>query len=248
MNFAKTIFFSAGLLLTSFTAQTTQAAFFDLRGALGTELEGAISGSISVGGITATLTANSGILNQSSLGFGVNATGSGDDAARLDGDVLAETITLTFNIDVLLDQIQLAVLSEDEEGALTVAGGSPISLVDTGAGDDEYNFNANNTVLTTDSVVLSWVSGNGFSFDDFTVSPLSPLDGDFDADADRDGADFLVWQRDLSDTSNLTKWENNYGVLGSLAVTTPVPEPTGLLLLISAMTFGWPFRSMGETE
>ncbi len=234
MNVARAIFFSAGLLFASLVTPSTQAAFFDLRGALGVELEGAISGSISVGGITATLTANSGVLNQSSIGFGVNATGAGDDAARLDGDVLAETITLSFNTDVFLDQIQLSVLSDSEEGSLSIAGDAPISLLDTGAGDDEYNFNTNNTVLTTESIVLAWVSGNGFSFDDFTVTPLVALDGDFDADGDRDGADFLLWQRDLGDATNLTKWQTNYGDSMAIATTTTVPEPASLLLAILA--------------
>ena len=245
MTFSRALFLLLGFLVANAPTSKTQAAFFDLRGALGTELEGAISGSISVGGITATLTANSGILNQSSLGFGVNATGSGDDAARLDGDVVAETITLTFNIDVLLDQIQLSVLSPDEEGSLTIAGSTPVSLGDMGGGADEYDFNSNNTVLTTESILLSWVSGNGFSFDDFTVSPLSPLDGDFDADADRDGADLLVWQRDLGDASNLAKWKTNFGVPASLTTITFVPEPTSLLLALVATLLGLPLSRKG---
>ncbi len=237
MNFSRALFLLLGFLVANAPISKAQAAFFDLRGVLGTELEGSLSGSTTVGGITATLTANSGVLNQSSIGFGVNAIAGADDAARLDGDVLAETITLTFNIDVFLDQLQLSVLSEDEEGSLTIAGGTPVSLVDTGGGADEFDFNSNNTVLTTESIVLAWVSGNGFSFDDFTVSPLVALDGDFDADGDRDGADFLFWQRDLGDASNLAKWETNFGVPDSLAAVALVPEPTSLLLAMTVAIF-----------
>ena len=248
MNFSRALFLLLGFLVANAPVSKTQAAFFDLRGVLGTELEGSLSSSVSAGGITATLTANSGVLNQSSIGFGVNAAGGGDDAARLDGDVLAETITLTFNIDVLLDQLQLSVLSDDEEGSLSIAGGSPISLVNTGSGDDEYNFNTNNAVLTTQSVLLAWVSGNGFSFDDFTVTPLVALDGDFDADADRDGADFLVWQRDLGDASNLAKWKTNFGVPASLAAITFVPEPTSIFLALTATALGLPLSRRGRIK
>ncbi len=213
-----------------------EAVFFDLRGAQGLALDEVFSGSTTVGGITATLTAIAGELNQSGDGFGVNfLPGSGDDPDALDGDIFPESITITFNVNVFLNQIQLSKLSAGEEGAITIAGGTPISLVDTGVGDDEFNFNSANSVLTSESIVLSWVSGNGFSFDDFTVSPASALAGDFDGDGDRDGADFLLWQRDLADAPSLALWEANYGMPAPLAALLSVPEPTSPSLVFALL-------------
>jgi len=239
MNFSRALFLSLGMLAANVALLPTQAAFFDLRGPQGVDVDGLASGSTTVGGITATLTANSGELNQSGNGFGVNTLpGAGDDPDALDGVLGTETITLTFNVNVFLDQIQLSVLSAGEEGSIAIAGGVPISLTDTGVGNDEFNFNSNNTVLTSESIVLSWVSGNGFSFDDFTVSLISPVAGDFDGDGDRDGADFLVWQRDLGDAASLAIWEANFGVPPLSAIATAVPEPASLLLALLGLLVG----------
>ncbi len=59
--------------------------------------------------------------------------------------------------------------------------------------------------------------------------------GDFDADVDVDGHDFLSWQRGQSDNplsaSDLAGWEANYGISNpASSSSTSVPEPTGLLL------------------
>jgi len=53
--------------------------------------------------------------------------------------------------------------------------------------------------------------------------------GDFDADGDVDGNDFLTWQRTLGDASNLADWEANFGATSALAAGA-VPEPASLLL------------------
>ena len=58
------------------------------------------------------------------------------------------------------------------------------------------------------------------------------LDGDFDFDGDRDGDDFLVWQRDHGDALNLALWESNYGVpAAGSAGASAVPEPSAAILL-----------------
>jgi len=61
---------------------------------------------------------------------------------------------------------------------------------------------------------------------------LDSLDGDFDADQDVDGADFLEWQRTLGDAANLALWESNYGATLSTASAAGVPEPSSLLLVL----------------
>lgn len=86
---------------------------------------------------------------------------------------------------------------------------------------------------------------------------------DFNLDYSVDGRDFLAWQlgaaagsagfhtgdSDLdgdADALDLATWDSQYGTqpLGGLASGTSVPEPGGLLLVLSAIAAGWqaPFR------
>lgn len=76
-------------------------------------------------------------------------------------------------------------------------------------------------------------AGQNFTGYQETISP--PL-GDFNADCDVNGVDFLTWQRNYNapyTASDLTDWESNYGAAAPLlANTIPVPEPTTLLHLL----------------
>ncbi len=58
--------------------------------------------------------------------------------------------------------------------------------------------------------------------------------GDFDADDDVDGRDFLVWQRGGSPTAlsatDLTAWQTNYGA--PLVAIQAVPEPSSVCLAL----------------
>ena len=57
--------------------------------------------------------------------------------------------------------------------------------------------------------------------------------GDFDADGDVDGADFLEWQREMGDATSLGEWEANFGTTAAVAATVGVPEPASWVLLRS---------------
>ncbi len=62
--------------------------------------------------------------------------------------------------------------------------------------------------------------------------------GDFDGDADVDGADFLQWQREFGNTldaSDLADWLTNYGPSDSASISA-VPEPCSILLVSIALT------------
>jgi len=72
------------------------------------------------------------------------------------------------------------------------------------------------------------------------ATQIPGLPGDFDVDGDVDGADFLAWQRDLGDASNLALWEANFGETGAAgAVLAAVPEPASLLLVGIAAVATW---------
>ncbi len=65
---------------------------------------------------------------------------------------------------------------------------------------------------------------------------LVTIAGDFDADGDVDGRDFLLWQRGGSlnpfSASDLADWQANYGMGGLIAASTAVPEPNALIVMI----------------
>ncbi len=98
---------------------------------------------------------------------------------------------------------------------------------------------------------------HGFGFEQFGVK-LTSGNGDFDGDNDADGFDFLEWQRNfggsvtaqqdtngdgIADGKDLNVWEATYGSswANALSANVTVPEPCGLILLLSVM--GWRFIS-----
>lgn len=70
---------------------------------------------------------------------------------------------------------------------------------------------------------------------EYTASP--GIAGDFDFDADVDGADFLAWQRGESpaplSATDLADWKSNYGGNG-IAAAAAVPEPSPAVLIAIA--------------
>ncbi len=79
---------------------------------------------------------------------------------------------------------------------------------------------------------------------------IAPQNADFDGDDDRDGADFLTWQRNFGtgtsqtegdaendgdvDRFDLDVWESQYGSPPPLSTATAVPEPSTMVLALSA--------------
>jgi hypothetical protein len=159
--------------------------------------------------------------------------------------------TLTWNRDVATDveDIESAVYTASafenlelflyHADDLTTPVASSISSVDnvehlylSATTTDNYLFevrSASGAVASPLSYSLAW---------DVNVPELLAA-GDFDLDGDRDGFDFLKWQRGESPTSlsqlNLADWQTNYGTVVSAitAASTTVPEPgTGVMLML----------------
>ena len=65
------------------------------------------------------------------------------------------------------------------------------------------------------------------------IFPDVGLAGDFDLDEDVDGADFLLWQRDMS-VGNLADWEANFGTVAAVGAAAAVPEPSAIALALFA--------------
>jgi hypothetical protein len=167
--------FVVSAVLVIICALSTQAysfpITFDLRGTEGAAIEGSPIGSVSKDGLTAKLTANIGILNQTSSGFGINAPGGGDDTDAIDGDLGIESISIIFDQLVTLDQLVLSSFSITENAGLGIAGVDTI-LPGTQPSKDIYDFSIDNVVPIGESVILTFSTGNGFSFDEFTVTPV----------------------------------------------------------------------------
>ncbi len=94
----------------------------------------------------------------------------GDDTDTIDGIVGVESVTITFDQLVTFDQLALSLLGSTDEASLTIAGGPTILLVDASPSPDTYSFSTNNIVSIGQSVILAYSKGNGFSFDEFTVT------------------------------------------------------------------------------
>ena len=156
------------------------------------------------------------------------------------------TATLTWNRDVSTntDNINTAIYSaaalenlelflyDTTDLAIPVA--SSISLVDnvehlslTAPGSGSYLLEvreAGGAVLSPTSYSLAW-----------DVEVADALPGDFLISGTVDGFDFLKWQRDTS-IGSLADWEANYGTAATLASSTAVPEPTGFVLALAALS------------
>ncbi len=106
-------------------------------------------------------------------------------------------------------------------GSGQTAGG-PRLFFSLGTAAINNAWGANNSTPEGEQIFLNAV--------DF-MAPGPGVPGDFDADSDVDGADFLVWQRDLGDAVNLDLWKANFGTTAAAATAAVVPEPTSILLL-----------------
>jgi hypothetical protein len=84
-----------------------------------------------------------------------------------------------------------------------------------------------------------------------TVSLSPAAHGDFDVDADADGADFIIWQRTQGSTTNLAAdgsgnnqvdatdmaiWRQNFAAARAIGVATPEPHALGLALIAAMVS------------
>jgi hypothetical protein len=172
----------AVMLLTMIFASAGEATtLFQLKGNAAVEaVDEALSFSLTVGGITATLTANVGVLNTTLSGFGINHPTTGDPTDHIDGMFAVEAVSIVFNLPVQLDQIVLSDSTGGTTGdlaSLTIDGFGLLTLIPTAPALAVYNFSSNNTVPVGQSILLAWQTGNGFSFDSFSVTVPEPATG-----------------------------------------------------------------------
>lgn len=179
LNFS---WFCCGLLVAISPARG-DLIIFNLGGSLnGTPLDGASSGALTVAGLTATLTANDGLLNATSANFGINAAGPNDAADLLDaGSGVHEFITIAFDQTVAVTQLSLTAFSGNERAQLTLGHNAPWILPATAAGIDVYNFSPSdfplgNILAPGQTMSIGYTLGsaedNGFSLHAFQVQSI----------------------------------------------------------------------------
>lgn len=130
-----------------------------------------------------------------------------------------------------------------EVGASATLGGAlNIDLLDLGNGlfapslGNSFEIVIANSLSGAFDSILGVQLGGGLMFDivygasNVTLEVI--LAGDFDADGDVDGADFLAWQRNPS-IGVLSDWQANFGMTAPLSATSSIaiPEPGSVLLL-----------------
>ena len=87
-------------------------------------------------------------------------------------------VSLMFNKHILFDAMTLSLYTPEPLATVEDIAGLTIGTFPTvypkaiNAAIDPYSFSSNNYVAPGQSVQLGWVQGNGFSFDNFTVTVI----------------------------------------------------------------------------
>jgi hypothetical protein len=137
--------------------------------------------SLTQDGLIATLTANpvtfneppvrNLVLNQTSSSFGINVVdttcGGVEESSLIDGGCTRESAVVAFSKDVILNSLRVSTFGSSDVGLVTI-GATTINILSTGT------HSLGNTFLPAGSTwSLGFVAGNGFSFDNFTVTQVA---------------------------------------------------------------------------
>jgi len=179
MNIWRTIRPAACLLLLSGAVAQAAPITFDLRAPSIEAIDEVNSFSLSLGGVTATLTAQPLVfdghpllLNQTASAFGVNVfdttCGGAEDSDELDNGCVGESIQIVFDTNVFLNSLRVSSFGASDQGLATI-GASLFAINSTG------DHALGNTFLAAgDPWTIAYIAGNGFSFDRFTVTAPEP--------------------------------------------------------------------------
>ena len=126
-------------------------------------LDGLASGSVSVGGVTLSASANTGTFNSTaSAGFGINAAAAGDSTTEFD---VTDVMSFSFNQAVDLVSIDLSVFGGSDTGFLTYSGGT-IQINSDPFAFKEVHLAANEVVTFGNN------SGASFSLESITITAV----------------------------------------------------------------------------
>jgi hypothetical protein len=153
---------------------------FDLRDPAIELIDEVNSFSLTQNGLIATLSANPPtfnepplrtlVLNQTSSSFGINVVnttcGGLEESALIDGGCTKESVAVAFSKDVILNSLRVSSFGSSDVGLVTI-GSTAINILSTGT------HSLGNAFLLAETVwSLAFAAGNGFSFDNFTVTQV----------------------------------------------------------------------------
>ena len=119
-----------------------------------------------------TLTANDGNVNATALGLGINDSSLGDDTNGPDTINLIESLTFSFDVDVIFNTISVTDVGVNDALSLFFDGvaATPITV----SGDSTYNevLLAGETLVITATEPNSPLANNGVTITQFTVTAI----------------------------------------------------------------------------
>ncbi|MCB1094814.1 MAG: PEP-CTERM sorting domain-containing protein [Verrucomicrobiae bacterium] len=119
-----------GVLLSCATSGQAATAIFDgTNGSLDLNVP---SGSVTVSGITVTLSASDGTINATASGLGINDSSSGDNTSGLDTINTIEFLTLSFNVPVTFDSLSIGGVGSNDGLRVSFNGGAATELTSSG--------------------------------------------------------------------------------------------------------------------
>ncbi len=164
------------VLITAAVSPVAHATLtFNLRAADIELIDEVASFNLTVGGLTATVSANVGVLNRTSSAFGINIVGTTcggqedseeiDDGCSAQLNIPDEAVSVQFDMDVLLEQLKVSSFGSSDQALVEIFGASDIPITSTGFHSLNDTFLAAGNPFT-----IGFIAGNGFSFDQFTVA------------------------------------------------------------------------------
>ena len=179
-------FASAQTLLIDLTSDGATGALLDTGVTIAVGIDAfavpeAVTGDPAFSGLTlavdGTTSAASGSFNGTPGTFGVNSAGA-DDSQRLDGD-LDESLTFTFNQDVLITEIDFSSFGADSSVEITDAlgtfvfdGGANILDTTTLAGRPDGLVANSGVGVTFLAISAAGTTGSDFGFEDITLTAV----------------------------------------------------------------------------
>ena len=113
------------------------------------------------------------VLNVTTSSFGVNVDGTtcapaAENSAQIDGGCIPESIDIFFDHGVFLNSLRVSSFGSTDEALVTI-GATTIDILSTGA-----HLLGDTFLAKGDPWSIAFVAGNGFSFDNFTVTVPEP--------------------------------------------------------------------------
>lgn len=190
---------------------------------------------IALNGNTLTISGNVNI-NHSIVGGGSVSSSSGvlgtAGSTAISGNLVASD-TLQFDLG------EANTDSFDVSGTATLSGVLDVVLEPGYSPSGSYTLISAASGLNTSGLALDPNDAATFALgaqgNDLILS-VRGGNGDFNGDGFVDGVDFLLWQRGGSPNplsqSDLEEWQNNYGTTPVSSVTSAVPEPSNMSMLL----------------